>query len=155
MADPSLSDGIKMETALSLLVKGRHPNDPELLRAIYRLVEEDAPQPDGQKVFDLEQDWEYVCAAFMQAYGIDLYRDKSMHIIRFRALLRGLPGNTKLASIIRIRAEEVPQPNKHNQKYIADLIRAKMQYALRSNTSVNDGWGRIFNVLKARATNGR
>ena len=70
---------------------------------------------------DIGQDWPYICAAFQQAYGIDLYADKSLHILRFRALLQAIPKSTKLSEIIGIRAMKVPAPNRHNQEQIAEI----------------------------------
>ena len=71
---------------------------------------------------------------------------------RFRALLESLPGSTKLAEIIGIRAAEIPAPNKHNAKQIADLTRLKALYALRgSEHSLQEGWARLFEMLSARA----
>ena len=151
MADTGLLDVVKVKAALDLLVVGKHPDDPGLLQSIYDLIKPDRPATRGEKYLDIEQDWGYICAAFQQAYGIDLYTDKDMHVLRFIALLNGIPGNTKLAEIIQIRAQEIPQPNKHNGKQIEALMRAKAQYALRSTTSIDEGWGRIFNLLKARA----
>lgn len=155
MADTGLLDGIKLTTALDMLVKGRHPNDPGLLTAIYDLLLEDKPQGgNGEKVMDIAQDWGYICAAFQQAYGIDLYKNKRMHILQFMALLRGIPQGTKLADIIHIRTVDIPAPTKGNAQYIANLQRAKAQFALRSDVPMDDQWGGLFELLKQRATNG-
>jgi hypothetical protein len=107
---------------------------------------------NGPQYMDIEQDWPFICAGFQQAYGIDLYSDKSMHIIRWQALLQGLPKDTKLMDIIGIRAMDVPEPNKHNAKQIAEINRLKAQYALK-NTAVNfeTGLGGLFDLLEARA----
>lgn len=154
MADPGLLDGIKLITALDMLVKGRHPNDPELLVAIYDLLKpEKQPTGRGEKFMDVAQDWDYICAAFQQAYGIDLYKNKRMHILQFMALLRGIPQVTKLSDIIRIRSAEIPAPTKGNAQYIANLQRAKAEFALRSDTPIDDQWGNVFELLKARASN--
>ena len=152
LADPRLTDDIKLHAALEILVQGRHPDDPELLRAIFDLIKDTRLRPDGPKRMDIEQDWGYICAAFQQAYGIDLYTDKTIHILRFRALLESIPGDTKLSEIIGIRAADIPAPNKHNAKQIADLTRAKAMYALRgSEHSLQEGWARLFEMLSARA----
>lgn len=152
LADKRLPDDLKLCGALDLLVVGKHPDDPGLLEAIFELVKDDRPRPDGPTRMDLEQDWSYICGAFQQAYGINLYEDKTIHILRFRALLESLPGSTKLAEIIGIRAAEIPAPNKHNAKQIADLTRLKALYALRgSEHSLQEGWARLFEMLSARA----
>ena len=153
LQDEDLTDLQKLHAALMILVKEEHPDDPDLLRKIFELVRDDRPKPPpGPRTMDIEQDWPYICAAFQQAYGIDLYRDKTIHVVRFRALLESIPKSTKLAEIIGIRAADIPAPNKHNHKEIADLTRLKALYALRgSASSLQEGWGKLFNLLKAKA----
>lgn len=156
LADDRLTERIKLETTLDILVEDPHPLDTGLLYAVIELTRDDEQRmPTGPRVMDIEQDWPYICAAFQQAYGIDLYSDKSIHIRRFLALLRGLPRDTKLADIISIRSAAIPAPNKHNQDRIAELTRLKAAYALRgSETSMQAGWEKLFGLLQARAQNG-
>lgn len=154
--DLRLSPRLRVKTALRILVKdSRCPVDPGLLQAIMDLLKDDRPRPDGPQTLDVVQDWPYVCAAFQQAYGIDLYADKSIHILRFRALLQAIPKSTKLSEIIGIRAAKVPAPNRHNQDQIAELLRLKAHYALRrSGPSAQEGWRNLFNLLEQRAKHG-
>lgn len=155
LQDARLSDWIKLETALDILVADRHPVEPGLLEAIYALVRRDGPKSDGPKTMDVVQDWGYIVAAFRQAYGIDLYEDKTLHILHFQDLLAGIPKNTKLAEIVGIRAAEIPQTTKHNAKQVQDLLRLKAMYALRGDTmTMQDAWAKLFNVLKVRAEHG-
>lgn len=153
LQDERLAPVLRLQAALGILVKDPEPPLSEgLLRAVLDLVKEDRPKAPGPQTMDLVQDWGYICAAFQQAYGIDLYADKSIHILRFLALLRAIPKNTKLAEIIGIRAAEIPAPNKWNQKQIAELTRLKTLYALRGNDkSLQDGWAGLFRALEARA----
>lgn len=151
-ADERLSPALRLETALAVLVKDPHPVDPGLLQAVMELVKDEQPKPDGPQTMDIVQDWPYVCAAFQQAYGIDLYTDKNLHVLRFRALLQAIPKSTKLSEIIGIRAAKVPAPNKHNQEQIAEILRLKAVYALRgTGSSMQEGWGKLFQMLEARA----
>lgn len=150
--DPRLDDVVKLRTALDILVTDEHPLDPGLLQAILDLLRDDKPKDDGPKLMDITQDWHYICAAFQQAYGINLYEDKSLHIVRFRALLQAIPKETKLSEIIGIRAAPIPAPNKHNQQQIAELTRLKAIYALRGNkSSLQEGWARLFEMLSTGA----
>ena len=71
--------------------------------------------------------------------------------MRFKALLQAIPKDTKLAEIIGIRAATIPEPNKHNQKQIAELTRLKALYALKGGTSIQDGWKHLAEVLLKRA----
>lgn len=153
LADERLTPDIKLHTALEILVPVKHPDDPKLLTAIFDLIKDERPRPkQDRKLMDIEQDWGFVCAGFQQAYGIDLYQDKTIHIVRFRALLEGLPKDTKLSEIIGIRGADIPAPTKYNQKQIADLTRLKTLYALRgSETSFQEGLERLYKMLSARA----
>lgn len=155
MQDKSLLDYVKVSCALEILVKGRHPVDPGLLTAIYDLIKEERPRTGtDQKLMDIGQDWHYICAAFQQAYGINLYRDRKMHILRFRALLQALPKDTRMSEIVGIRAAKIPAPTKYNREQIAELTRLKAQYALRgSEESLQDGFAKLFALLEARAKN--
>ena len=149
--DTRMDPRTRVAVALDILVKDPHPVDDGLLEAVTGLLREDRPKPDGPKTMDIEQDWSYICAAFMQAYGIDLYADKKMHILKFRALLQAIPKSTKLAEIIGIRAAKIPAPNKYNREQIAELTRLKTLYALRGSTSLQDGFAKLFAFMEARA----
>lgn len=55
---------------------------------------------------DYETDAAYIVAAFQQAYGIDLTKER-IHWWRFRALLSALPEDTKLSKIVEIRCKDL------------------------------------------------
>lgn len=149
--DPELSAELQIATALDLFIEERHPASAELLKAIIDQIKPDKPKQDGPQYMDIEQDWDYIYAAFRQAYGIDLNNDE-LHYLEFVALLESIPKETKLAEVVGIRAREVPTPNKHNQKEIQNLLRLKAIYALHTKpTDMRDAWGRLFESLKARA----
>jgi hypothetical protein len=151
LKDDRLMNGQKIEIALDLFVTDPHPVDYGLLSTIYDLLKDDRPK-GGPSYMDIEQDWPYICAGFQQAYGIDLYSDKTMHILRWQALLQGLPKNTKIMDIIGIRAMEVPEPNKHNAKQIAEINRLKALYAIKGTAqNFETGLGGLFDLLEARA----
>ena len=150
--DERLMNGQKLELALELFITEPHPVSNDLLSSIYDLLKDDRPKNNGPSYMDVEQDWPYICAGFQQAYGIDLYSDKTMHILRWQALLQGLPKETKLMDIIGIRAMDMPQPNKHNAKQIAEISRLKSLYALKSTAKdFQTGLGGLFDLLEARA----
>ena len=152
LRDDCLMNGQKLEIALDMFVTAPHPVEGDLLSEIYDLLKDDRPKYGGPAYMDIEQDWPYICAGFQQAYGIDLYTDKDMHILRFQALLQGLPKDTKLMDIIGIRAMDMPEPNKHNQKQIAELSRLKALYALKNTGKTFEaGLGGLFDLLEARA----
>jgi hypothetical protein len=86
---------------------------------------------DDQKTMDFEQDAALIYAAFLQAYGIDLYAVRNQMDWRiFIALLKGIPENTELSRIIKIRSMKVPERNEHNGDYVDSIINAKRAVAL-------------------------
>lgn len=56
----------------------------------------------GEPLIDFDVDADYIYAAFMQAYGIDLI-DTDLHWHKFLALLNALPSDTIMAQIMGIR----------------------------------------------------
>jgi hypothetical protein len=61
-------------------------------------------QRSGEKATDYDVDAEYIFAAFLELYGIDLV-ESNMHWYKFLALFKGLHG-TKLNEIIGYRLYE-------------------------------------------------
>lgn len=148
LGDKSLPDDIKARTALNTLVKGPHPDDVGLLLAILEPLKE--PQTGEPPVMDMEQDAELVYAAFWQAYGIDLYAS-DMHYLEFRALMKGLPPGTQLGEVIKIRSMDIPAPNGHNAKQIAEILRAKARVSLKKQGNFADGLNAMFDALAKQA----
>ena len=154
LQDEHLTNVMRVAGALDVLVTEPFPIDVRLLKKIFDLVKSDKPSTE-KIVMDIEQDWEYICGAFQQAYGIDLYSEKKMHIIRFLSLLRSVPKSTKLAEIISIRSMDIPEPNKYNAKEIAEITKLKTYYRLKGNEkSINESWGKLFEILEMRAKHG-
>ena len=88
-------------------------------------VEDDEEQTEEERVFDMLFDSNYIYAAFIQNYGIDL-AECSLHWWKFKALVDGLPNNTKLSDIIQIRSQEPPNDTKQK----AAINRLKEIYKL-------------------------
>ena len=114
--------------ALSFLQK-RPKNAVKVLEAVKILLFKAPRKKGGQKVTDWVQDAPLIRAAFMQAYGIDLYQDK-VHWIEFTELLNAIPEGNRYSEIVGIRARPMPEPTKWNQKEREWLLRAKADYAL-------------------------
>ena len=86
----------------------------------------------GQKVTDFVQDAGLIRAAFRQAYGIDLYRDR-VHWLEFQELMSAIPNDTRYSEVVSIRAKPIPAPTGYNQKEREWLIRAKADVALKTS----------------------
>ena len=74
-----------------------------------------------EPIFSYSQDHAYIVAAFRQAYGMSLEDIQKTHWWEFQALLTGLPEDTRLSQIMRIRSMEIdpkasPAEKHKNQK---------------------------------------
>lgn len=128
----------------------------ELLEQIFREKITGRPRPKvGQQkvLFDFEEDGEYIYASFVQAYGIDLIEQQGkLPWNRFAALFQGLPGDTKIKEIMRIRDMDIPAPNGNNQKEIQRITELKMYYALGyREDNAAEGLDRLFSTLEGLA----
>jgi hypothetical protein len=73
---------------------------------------------DNKRLIDFEKDAAHIYASFRQAYGINLFDEHGkMHWHEFRALFQGLPADTSMKWIMRIRAWEPSkgESNEHKQ----------------------------------------
>ena len=70
--------------------------------------------------FDYQCDAPYIVAAFQQAYGIDLTREK-VHWFRFRALFAALPEDTLMSKIMSWRAMDLSEYEGSMRDHYADL----------------------------------
>ena len=84
---------------------------------------------DKAKITDFVQDADLIRAAFMQTYGINLFRDR-LHWLEFTALLSGIPEGNRYSDVLGIRSRPIPAPTKWNAEERAWLIKAKADLAL-------------------------
>lgn len=93
-------------------------------------------QKDGpsDKVVDYSLDSDYIYAAFMENYGIDLV-ESDMHWYKFLALFKGLH-DTKLSEIIGYRLYEPPsgKPN----EYTKQMLKLKSAWELPTESDEED-----------------
>lgn len=85
---------------------------------------------NNKKITDFTQDADLIRAAFLQEYGINLYRDK-LHWMEFSSLLAGLPDGNRYNDVLGIRARPMPAPTKYNAEERHWLAKAKADLALR------------------------
>ncbi|MBQ1776817.1 MAG: hypothetical protein IIZ93_01535 [Acidaminococcaceae bacterium] len=105
-------------------VQKRPKNVFQTLAAVKGLLFPGTRKNDQKKVTDFVQDAGLIRAAFRQAYGIDLYREK-LHWIEFTELLSAIPEMTKYSEVVGIRLRPMPEPTKFNQKERELLAKAK------------------------------
>ena len=118
----------KAYNALHCLCK-RPKNVLKVCDAVKALLFKAPRKKDGQKATDFVQDAGLIRAAFRQAYGIDLYREK-LHWIEFTELLNAIPEGNRYSEVVGIRVRPIPAPTKWNQKEREWLMKAKQDVAL-------------------------
>lgn len=137
MSDGAIPMSEKIVKALSLCYL-RDSLPPSVEGAIYALLGFYAgtqKQPQAEKennhrkspVYDFEYDAEYIFAAFMAQYKIDL-SETDMHWHKFRALFLGLGEDNKICKIMEYRAIDLTQIKSKEQK--AFYRRMKRLYRL-------------------------
>ena len=107
----------------------RHPrNVGPVLEAVKGLLFQ-RRSTGGPRVTDFVQDAGLIRAAFRQAYGIDLYKDR-LHYLAFIELLNAIPEGTRYSYVVGIRARPMPAPTKYNAEERSWLAKAKADVAL-------------------------
>lgn len=114
---------------LSLKCICRHPKKG-MMPDVKKFLFGDAPQDYHERITDYEQDADLIASAFMQAYGINLFRQK-LHWFEFICFLSCIPEGSKYSDILSIRARPVPSATKYNQEERDWLIKAKAEFALK------------------------
>ena len=107
---------------------------------------------DEKRVTSFAQDADMIRAAFMQEYGINLYRDK-LHWFEFTALLYNLPPGNKYTEVVSIRSRPIPAATRYNKAERDALIRAQAAYAIEyteeeRERNYNNALRRVFADMK-------
>ena len=150
------TDTEKVDVMLYFLLKRhRYPKDVSLLTSVCNVMFPTTKKRPTERCFDFIQDSDLIYAAFLQAYGIDLYKEQGkLHWLKFKALMDGLPSDTKLAEVISIRLKPLPPATKHNARERMELIRLKQQVALKISeeerqANIQAGLAKLANTLLA------
>lgn len=141
--DNTLTDMEKVEIALKLYYP-EIPHDPiqalEKILWFYRCGKEyDAESPQEgtegttqqQAIYSFEHDAEYIYAAFLDQYGIDLQDIEHLHWWKFRALFKGLKEDNLIVKIMGYRAIKIDDNMTDSEKKF--YRRMKKIYALPDN----------------------
>lgn len=107
----------------------------EKLIWFYRCGKEEAeqddsdPEPaDSRRVYDFSYDSDYIYAAFLEQYGVDLADVKHLHWWKFRAMFWGLSEDCEFVKIMGYRGMKIPSKMPKEQK--AFYRKMKRIYAL-------------------------
>lgn len=133
MADETLIDEAREYLALKCVMR-RPPRSAKrraaVLAAVCAVCFPQRKKATGPKMTDFEQDADLIRAAFLQEYGVNLWRDR-LHWLEFSALLAGLPEGSRYSDVLGIRARPMPAPTKYNAELRQWLTKAKAEYAVR------------------------
>ena len=130
LARDDLIEGAKAYRALKCVMQRPPKNAGRVLEKVKKILYTDnRKQKEHKKLTDFDQDADLIRAAFMQAYHINLFRDR-LHWLEFTCYLSGLPEGSRYCDILGIRARPLPAPTKYNQEEREWLMKAKSEYAL-------------------------
>lgn len=122
--------GAREYVALKCVMKRPPKNTGAAIAALREMLFPGGKKQSGEKMTDFVQDADLIRAAFLQAYGINLYRDR-LHWLEFTGLLACLPTGSRYADILSIRARPMPKPTKYNGEERKWLAEAKAKFAVR------------------------
>lgn len=81
------------------------------------------------RITDFAQDADLIRAAFLQEYGINLFRD-SLNWFEFTCLLSCIPEGSKYSDVLSIRARPMPKATAYNADERRWLAKAKAEFRL-------------------------
>ena len=126
MQDDELTDSDKTHEAVHLFYPVIPPDISKAVEKIiwfykcgrrknrYAAAREEGPQM--KRVYSFEYDDDYIYAAFMEQYGIDLNDVEGLHWWKFRALLKGLREDCEFVKIMGYRSVEITGKMSNEQK---------------------------------------
>lgn len=144
-----------IQTQFSIITNGKYKADVQTaIKVINSTFEamsgEKKATKTEERYFDFNQDAFLIYAAFRQTYGIDLNKERDkLHYQAFIALFSALPENTRMAQVMKIRATEIPKPNKHNAKEIQQLLKLKEIWRLKKQNNNNSLKESLYGLYQA------
>lgn len=102
--------------------------------SFWRLFKSDDKSAEKHKTntdiaYDYDEDYDLICAAFMQQYGINLRRAR-LHWFEYKSLFDGLTRETQFVKIVGYRTTDINKLPKEQRKEARHL---KELYAIRKN----------------------
>lgn len=146
--DNAIDNREKVENILDLYYGDKAPNDTqEAINAVldfYACGNRKKPQSEGkqpykpkqQQIYDYDFDADYIFAAFLTQYGIDLNEIEYMHWWKFQALFKSLESHNKIVEIMGYRSADLGKIKDKHEK--SRIIKLKQIYALPENLTFED-----------------
>jgi len=162
LSDRGISDNLRMRETWSLLFPFDTvpPLSEETLKQIewfYRCgkVESERRKSEiakrtnkakklNDQIYDFEFDDQYIFAAFMSCYGIDL-TECSMHWWKFKALFNSLDSDCEFVKIMGYRSADVGKIKDKEEK--ARIVRLQAMYAIPSKLTAEEKAARIGSMF--------
>lgn len=144
MKDNSVNDDVKIELALNLFFPNQYIiNTADAVNKIIwfygggKDIKESSNKSSNSSknanIYDFEQDADYIYAAFMEQYKIDLADIDYLHWWKFKSLFYGLNKDIQLSKIMFYRSIELTDDmTKNERKFYRDM---KKLYALEDMRS--------------------
>lgn len=144
MKDNSVNDDVKIELALNLYFPNQYIiNTIDAVNKIIwfygggKYIKESSNKSSNSSknvnIYDFEQDADYIYAAFMEQYKIDLADINYLHWWKFKSLFYGLNKDIQLSKIMFYRSVELTDDmTKNERKFYRDM---KRLYALEDMRS--------------------
>lgn len=144
MENPALSDEEKTFLALETYYGGKHPTADfippfpiedaiDQMLWFYRAgkdISENSPSGarKGNQIYSYTYDDEYIFAAFLEQYGVDLQEIQRLHWWKFKAMFLGLKSDTRIVEIMGYRDIEItPQMSSEQKQFYRKM---KKQFAI-------------------------
>lgn len=90
-------------------------------------------EENDEKLIDFDNDANYIYASFMQAYKINLIEQQGkMHWKEYLALIDGLPSNTRMKEVIKIRSWK---PSKHDSNEYKEQMKELQEFYSLDNVT--------------------
>lgn len=142
MQDNNILDAEKGYMALDLFYETIPPNLPlavERIQWFYKCGKEDYEGKrsintnKAQNIYSFEHDDDYIYAAFLSQYGIDLQDIEELHWWKFKAMFKSLKEDNKISKIMGYRSIKIDNDmSDEDKKYYREM---KQIYALPDNRS--------------------
>lgn len=150
MFDPEIDDDSRGMFALNLF----YPKIPEDIPVAFQKIiqfysagqkeKKHSGSGSQKRIYSFEYDADYIFAAFMADYHIDLNEIDFLHWWKFRALFAGLKPDNLICKIMEYRSADTKSMKGEQKKFYEKMQR---QYALPLPKAEQDKLDQISNVL--------
>lgn len=150
MFDPEIDDNSRGVMALNLF----YPKIPKDIPAAFQEIiqfysagqkeKKHSGSGSQKRIYSFEHDADYIFAAFMADYGIDLNEIDFLHWWKFRALFAGLKPDNLICKIMEYRSADTKSMKGEQKKFYEKM---QHQYALPRPKAEQDKLDEISDVL--------